>query len=81
MKLTKKDVLQDHVEMAKEILKGEWCGFVTTELLVNIAYEEYVDNVCNQKSVTVEQYIRRVVHTAQRQITTSKNWPRWVCLR
>lgn len=75
MKLTKKDVLQDHVEMAKEILKGEWCGFVTTELLVNIAYEEHVENVCNEKSVTVQQYIRRVVNTAKTQITNNKNWP------
>jgi len=78
MKLRKEDIQDEHVEFAKHVLKGEWCGFVTTELFVAIAYDEHVENVCSKKSVTVQQYIRRVVYVAQREITNSKNWPYWV---
>lgn len=78
MNLKKSDVLREHIDMAKDVLKGEWCGFVSTELFVNIAYDEHVEKVCLEKMVTVQQYIRRVIHTAQREITNSKNWPYWV---
>ena len=76
--ITKHDVLREHIESAKEILKGEWCGFASTELFVELANDGETSALCWKYEVSLQTYIRRVIHTAMREITNSKNWPYWV---
>ena len=78
MKLSNEDVSRGHVELAKRILKGEWCGFVSTELFVSISYDEHTERTCSKYNIEVQPYIRRVIYVAMREITNSKNWPYWV---
>lgn len=76
--ITKHDVLREHVDLAKDVLKGEWCGFASTELFLALGYDEQVSDLCWKHEVSLQAYIRRVIHTAMREITNSKNWPWWV---
>ena len=78
MKLSNQHVRREDVALAKDILKGEWCGFVCTELFVRIPYEPGVEAICEKFNIEVQKYIRRVVYVAMREITNSKNWPEWV---
>lgn len=78
MKLSNEHVRLEDVALAKEILKGQWCGFVRTELFVTITYEPGVEAICEKFNIEVQKYIRRVVYVAMREITNSKNWPEWV---
>lgn len=64
MKLTNDDVLVHHVDEAKQIMRGDWPGFLTTELFVLFANDEDVSAICAKYAIHPSKYFRRVAYVA-----------------